>query len=140
MKVKKIDVQNAVNALGRVPVNKVKNDQIRNTLIYDYRRLRKVSREIEQERTDLIEKFREDFADEMLDVQVLRASGRPVIDHDEFLRAEASSNRLISEMFQEEVTEDLDLQKVPMDDFVKAVRDGDYTFEDLACLDGIVID
>ena len=136
---KKIDIQNAVNALGRVPVNKVKDDRIRFSLIYDYRKLRKASRDIEQERTDLVEKFRQDFADEMLDVQVLRASGRPVTDHDEFLRAEASSNRLIAEMFQEEVKEDLELQKVSVDDFVKAVRDGDYTFEDLACLDGIVI-
>ena len=51
---KKIDIQNAVNALGRVPVNKVKDDRIRNTLIYDYRKLRKASRDIEQERTDLV--------------------------------------------------------------------------------------
>ena len=126
---KKIDVQNAVNAFGRIPVNKVKNDQIRSALIHDYRKLRKASREIEQERLDLVEKFREDFADEMLDVQVLRESGRPVVDHDEFLRAEASMNRLI-----------LELVKVSMDDFAKAVKDGDYTFEDVAALDGIVIE
>ena len=137
---KKIDVQNAVNALGRVPVNRVKNDQIRNTLIHDYRKLRRVSREIEQERADLVEKFREDFADEMLDVQVLRESGRPVTDHDEFLRAEASMNRLIQKMFQEEVAEDLELVTVSMEDFAKAVKDGEYTFEDVAALDGIVID
>ena len=137
---KKIDVQNAVNAFGRIPVNKVKNDQIRSTLIHDYRKLRKASREIEQERLDLVEKFREDFADEMLDVQVLRESGRPVVDHDEFLRAEASMNRLIQKMFQEEVEEDLELVKVGIDDFIKAVRDGDYTFEDVAALDGIVLE
>jgi hypothetical protein len=29
---------------------------------------------------------------------------------------------------------------VPMDDFVKAVKDGDYTFEDLSALDGVVLD
>ena len=137
---KKIDVQNAVNAFGRIPVNKVKNDQIRSTLIHDYRKLRKASREIEQERLDLVEKFREDFAEEMLDVQVLRESGRPVTDHDEFLRAEASMNRLIQKMFQEEVEEDLELVKVGIDDFIKAVRDGDYTFEDVAALDGIVLE
>lgn len=137
---KKIDVQNAVNAFGRIPVNKVKNDQVRNTLIHDYRKLRKASREIEQDRLDLVEKFREDFADEMLDVQVLRESGRPVVDHDEFLRAEASMNRLIQKMFQEELAEDLELVKVSMDDFAKAVKDGDYTFEDVAALDGIVIE
>lgn len=137
---KNIEIQNAVNAFGRVPVNKVKNDQIRMTLIYDYRKLRKASREIEQARTDIVEKFQADFADEMLDVQVLRESGRPVTDHDEFLKAEASVNRLIKEMFQEEYAGELELQRVPLDDFVKAVKDGDYTFEDLACLDGIVIE
>ena len=137
---KKIDIQNAVNAFGRIPVNKVKNDQIRCTLTHDYRKLRRVSREIEQDRQDLVEKFREDFAEEMLDVQVLRESGRPVTDHDEFLRAEASMNRLIQKMFQEEVEEDLELVKVGIDDFIKAVRDGDYTFEDVAALDGIVLE
>ena len=108
---KKIDIQNAVNAFGRIPVNTVKHDQIRSTLIHDYRKLRKASREIEQERLDLVEKFREDFADEMLDVQVLRESGRPVVDHDEFLRAEASMNRLIQKMFQEELADDLAVRK-----------------------------
>lgn len=137
---KKIDIQNAVNAFGRIPVNKVKNDRIRSTLIFDYRRLRKVSREIEQERSDLVEKFRDDFAEELLDVQVLRESGKPVTDHDEFLRAEASMNRTIQKMFQEEVAEDLELVKVTMDDFEKAVKDGEYTFEDLAALDGIIIE
>lgn len=137
---KKIDIQNAVNAFGRIPVNKVKNDKIRSTLIFDYRRLRKVSREIEQERSDLVEKFRDDFAEELLDVQVLRESGKPVTDHDEFLRAEASMNRTIQKMFQEEVAEDLELVKVTMDDFEKAVKDGEYTFEDLAALDGIIIE
>lgn len=137
---KKIDIQNAVNAFGRIPVNKVKNDKIRSALIFDYRRLRKVSREIEQERSDLVEKFRDDFAEELLDVQVLRESGKPVTDHDEFLRAEASMNRTIQKMFQEEVTEDLELVTVTMDDFEKAVKDGEYTFEDLAALDGIIIE
>ena len=137
---KKIDIQNAVNAFGRIPVNKVKNDKIRSALIFDYRRLRKVSREIEQERSDLVEKFRDDFAEELLDVQVLRESGKPVTDHDEFLRAEASMNRTIQKMFQEEVTEDLELVTVTRDDFEKAVKDGEYTFEDLAALDGIIIE
>ena len=49
-------------------------------------------------------------------------------------------NRLIQKMFQEELAEDLELVKVSMDDFAKAVKDGDYTFEDVAALDGIVIE
>ena len=136
---KKIDIQNAVNVFGRIVVGKVKDEQIRRTLAFDYRELRKASRDIEQERSDLVGKFREEFADEWLEIQVLRNSGRPVVDHDEFLRAEAATNQDINDMFQEEAPE-LDLQKVSLDDFLKYVRDGEYTFEDLAVLDGIVIE
>ena len=137
---KKIDVQNAVNAFGRIPVNKVKDDVVRNTLIYDYRRLRKVSREIEEERTDLVEKFQADFAVEAEEARALRQQGKAVTGPSlaPFLKAEAELNRAVRAMFREEV--ELELQTVPMDDFVKAVKDGDYTFEDLSALDGVVLD
>lgn len=137
---KKIDVQNAVNAFGRIPVNKVKDDVVRNTLIYDYRRLRKVSREIEEERTDLVEKFQADFAVEAEEARALRQQGKAVTGAAlaPFLKAEAELNRAVRAMFREEV--ELELQTVPMDDFVKAVKDGDYTFEDLSALDGVVLD
>ncbi|MBQ6359140.1 MAG: hypothetical protein IJI97_09375 [Clostridia bacterium] len=137
---KKIDVQNAVNAFGRIPVNKVKDDIVRNTLIYDYRRLRKVSREIEEERTDLVEKFQADFAVEAEEARALRQQGKAVTGAAlaPFLKAEAELNRAVRAMFREEV--ELELKTVPMDDFVKAVKDGDYTFEDLSALDGVVLD
>ena len=137
---KKIDVQNAVNAFGRIPVNKVKDDVVRNTLIYDYRRLRKVSREIEEERTDLVEKFQSDFAVEAEEARALRQQGKAVTGAAlaPFLKAEAELNRAVRAMFREEV--ELELQTVPMDDFVKAVKDGEFTFEDLSALDGVVLD
>lgn len=137
---KKIDIQNAVNAYGRIPVNKVKDDIVRNTLIYDYRRLRKVSREIEEERTDLVEKFQADFAVEAEEARALRQQGKAVTGAAlaPFLKAEAELNRSVRAMFREDVV--LELQTVPMDDFVKAVKDGDYTFEDLSALDGIVLE
>lgn len=137
---KKIDVQNAVNAFGRIPVNKVKDDIVRNTLIYDYRRLRKVSREIEEERTDLVEKFQADFAVEAEEARALRQQGKAVTGAAlaPFLKAEAELNRAVRAMFREEV--ELELKTVPMDDFVKAVKDGEFTFEDLSALDGVVLD
>lgn len=136
---KKIEVQNAVNALGRVPVNKIKDDSIRNILIYDYRKLRKASREIEEERSDMVEKLQTDFVVEVEEVRALRAAGKPVTGQScvEFLKAEAELNRTIRAMFREEI--ELELKTVNMDDFVKAVRDGDYTLEDLSALDGVVL-
>lgn len=140
---KKIDIQNAVNAYGRIPVNKVKDDVVRNTLIFDYRKLRKVSREIEEERTDLVEKFQGDFAAEMEEVRALRQKGEVISaaarpDLAAFLKAEAKLNRDVREMFREEVS--LDLNRVSVDDFIKAVKDGEYTFEDIAALDGVVLE
>ena len=139
MKVKKDDVQKAVNALGRVPFNKVRDAQLRYLLASDYRKLRKVSREIEAERTDILEKFRADFRDEWMEVKVLRDSGRPVTGYDAFLRAEITTNRILQEMYAEEVDVP-GLETVGMDEFLQGVRDGEFTFEDIACLDGIIIE
>lgn len=136
---KKIDVQNAVNAFGRIAVNRVKDDRIRNTLIYDYRQLRKVSREIDQERSDVIEKLQGDYSEEFHEVAALRNAGQPVAGHMEFLVAESQMNTLLKDLFREEI-EVPGLQRIALDDFVRAVKDGEYTFEDLAVLDGIILE
>ena len=135
---KKIDVQNAVNAFGRIAVSRVKDEKIRSTLIYDYRNLRKASRTIDQERSDLVDKFQSDFAEEVYEVAALRNAGQPVAGHMEFLVAESKMNTLLKGLFKEEI--DVDLQRIALDDFVRAVKDGEYTFEDLAVLDGIILE
>lgn len=140
---KKIDVQNAVNAYGRIPVNKVKDDAVRENLIFDYLKLRKASREIEAERSDLVEKFQTDFAAEREEVRLLRQRGESVSaskrpDLAAFLRAEAELNRAVRALFQEEI--ELTLHRVSVEDFTKAVKDGDYTFEDLASMEGVVLE
>lgn len=135
---KKIDVQNAVNAFGRIAVSRVKDEKIRSTLIYDYRNLRKASRTIDQERSDLVDKFQSDFAEEVHEVAALRNAGQSVAGHMEFLVAESKMNTLMKGLFREEI--DVDLQRIALDDFVRAVKDGEYTFEDLAVLDGIILE
>ena len=142
-KMKKIDVQNAVNAYGRIPVNKVKDDVVRESLIFDYRKLRKASREIEEERGDLVEKFQVDFASEREEVRALRQKGEAVSaikrpDLAAFLKAEAELNKAVRALFHEEI--DLELRLVSVEDFTKAVRDGEYTFEDIAAMDGVVLE
>lgn len=136
---KKIDVQNAVNAFGRIAVSRVKDEKIRSTLIYDYRNLRKASRTIDQERSDLFDKFQSDFAEEVHEVAALRNAGQPVAGHMEFLVAESQMNTLLKDLFREEI-EVPGLQRIALDDFVRAVKDGEYTFEDLAVLDGIILE
>lgn len=137
---RKIDIQNAVNALGRIPVNKVKSEQIRRILVLGYLSLRRLSRTIEDERAAIFAKLRRDFADEMPDIHALRESGRPVSGHDEYLRAEDCAEQLVREMFQEQYPGDLGIRKISAEDFLESLPGGDYTFEDLAALDGIILE
>ena len=136
---KKIDIINAVNALGKVRITRIKDDRVKFTLAAAYRKLRKVSRDIDEERHCIIDKFQADFPDEFLEVQRLRDAGQPVVGFDEFLKAEADSNRLLRDISREEA-EDIDIATLSADDFIKAVKDDELTFEDLAALDGIVIE
>ena len=137
---KKIDIQNAVNVLGPLDVNQIKDVSVRDTLVYDYSLLRKLSRAIEQERADLVEKFQSDFAVEAEEARALRQQGKavtgPVLAP--FLKAEAELNRSVRAMFREEVS--LELLTMPVDEFVSAMKEFDYTLEDLSKLDGIVFE
>ena len=136
---KRIDIINAVNVLGRVRIHKIQNEKVKFSLLRAYRTLRKASREIDDYRKDVIEGFQRDFQPELEDVQQLRCSGRPVTGHDAFLKAESDANRHLQEMLREEVT-GLAFDTIPFDDFVKAVKDEDLTCEDIAVLDGIILE
>lgn len=136
---KKIDIINAVNALGKVRINRIKDERIKFTLVQAYRLLRKASRDIDEERKEVIEKFQKDFENELPEVQQLRMEEKPVTGHDEFLKAEADCNRILSKMSQEEITID-GIQTVKVDDFLRYVKEDELTLEDIDLLDGIVLE
>lgn len=135
---KKIDIISAANILAGIPLNKIKDDKVKFTAIADYRAIRKVAREIEDERNTVIEKLQKDFADEMETVRQLRSEGRVVSGHNDFLKAERDTNKILADMMQEEVSVP-GLKTVSFEDFVKAVKDIELTMESVAALDGIVL-
>ena len=136
---RKKDVINAVNTLAGVKINKIKNDKVKFTLVADYRALRKASREYEQEQRDIIDKFRDDFADVQEEVQTLRAAGKPVKGHDEFLKAERDTNRILLSIAEEECSIE-GLHMISLNDLVTAIADSDLSMEDISNLDGIIIE
>lgn len=136
---KQIEIINAVNTLAGVKINKIKNDKIKFSLIADYRALRKASRSIDESRQDVIKKFQEDFAEELEAVQKLRSEGKAVTGHDAFLKAERDVKKVLDQMAQEDCPVE-GLTQVSLSDFVKNVSDADLSMEDIANLDGIVIE
>ncbi|MCR5326268.1 MAG: hypothetical protein K6E37_05900 [Bacteroidales bacterium] len=135
----KITLINAVNVLSGIKITKIKNDKVKFTLIADYRALRKASREYEEDQREIVKQFQDDHAGEEDEVKKLRSEGKPVTGHDDFLKAEKDINKVLAEMSREECEVE-GLKKVKIEDFLKAVTDADLTMEDIANLDGIVIE
>lgn len=136
---KKIDIINAVNALGKVRINKIKDERVKFSLVQAYRKLRKASKDIDDERKEVIEKFQKDFEEDLPEVQQFRMEGKPVTGHNEFLKAEADCNRILAKMSQEEAAID-GVQPVKVDDFLRYVKEDELTLEDIDLLDGIVLE
>lgn len=135
----KIALINAVNVLSGIKITKIKNDKVKFTLIADYRALRKASREYEEDQREIVKQFQEDHAGEEDEVKKLRSEGKPVTGHDDFLKAEKDINKVLADMSREECEVE-GLKKVKIEDFLKAVTDADLSMEDIANLDGIVIE
>ena len=134
---KKIDIINAVRVLSKLPINKVKNDKTKFSLLSDYRELRKVSKAIDEDRDVAVNKFRKDFKDEIEVVASLRRHDLPVNDHEGYVTAERDLNKFLDNMLQEEIAVSIPAP-VSWEDFVKAVDDTDLSFEEINSLDCII--
>lgn len=134
---KKIEIINAVNALSQLPINKIKNDKVKFSLIANYRRLRKVSKEIDEDRDLLVKKFQEDWKEEIDLVAELRNNRLPVNGHDEFIKSERDLHKKLEDILQEEIQTE-GLTPVDMNELLKAIGDTDLSFEAINNLDCII--
>ena len=121
-----------VGTLSGIKLNKITDKRVKTTLVNDYLHLRKFVREAEIDRQALIDKFQSDWADELPKVEAFRQDGKPVVGHDEYLEAEKDANKAISDIFAREV--EVDIESVPMDDFMNACSGEELTIEHLAFL------
>lgn len=134
---KKVDVISAVNALAKIPINKIKDDKVKFSLIADYRALRKESKVIDEDRDVLIKKFQEDWKAELEVVTGLRRNRLPVNGHEDFLKSEKDLNEKLQEILQEDV-EVSGITTVSLNELVKAISDTDLSFEEVNNLDCII--
>lgn len=121
-----------VSILGGMKLNKITDKKVKTTLVNDYLHLRKFAKQAEVDRQDLIEKFQEDWKDELEAVEAFRREGKPVEGHEAYLEAEKDANEAISAIFNAEV--EASIQSTPMDAFLASCGAEELTIEQVAFL------
>ena len=118
--------------LSGMKINKITDKEVKAALVNDYLHLRKFVKEAEDERKELVEKFQEDWKEELPLVEAFRRENKPVEGHEAYLEAEKDANNAIVDIFEKDV--DVDIKPVPMDDFVAACGNEELTLEQFAFL------
>ena len=121
-----------VGILAGMKLNKISDKKVKTALVNNYLALRKFAKETEADRKELVDKFQEDFSDELDEVEAFRRDGKPVVGHDSFLEAEKDANKAISDLFTREV--EVDIKSIPMNDFMAFCGSEELTIEQLALL------
>ena len=127
---KLVDINTTAGILSGMKLNKIEDKRAKAALLKDYLALRKLAKEAMDDKNEIIGKFKEDWKDELADVQAYRDKNEPVVGHDAYLEAERDANEAIQDILLREV--DIELTKVDMTVFTGF--SDDITFEQIAFL------
>ena len=121
-----------VGILAGMKLNKISDKKVKTALVNDYLHLRRFAKEADADRKELVDKFQSDWADELDEVEAFRRENKPVVGYDSYLEAERDANKAISDLFTKDV--EVDIQPVPMNDFMAHCGADELTLEQLAFL------
>ena len=128
MRVSAIDT--AASILSGIKLNRIADKDVKSALLKDYLILRKVAKDAEQQKVALIDKFREDWKEELPIIKAFRDHNKPVVGHLDYLDAERDVNDAVRNIYAAEMEIDLTPVKVGnMMDFSE-----DVTLEEVAFL------
>lgn len=130
MKLKLYIIDQIAGILAGVKINRIEDKAAKSNLMKDYLALRKVLKEAQEDKDEIVRKFQEDWKDELAAVEKYRRENKPVVGHLDYLEAERDANKAIQDLFGKEV--ELTLTPVSFDAF-SGVSEG-LTLEQLAFL------
>lgn len=128
----------AVEVLRNAKSSKVKDEALRFALISDYLLLRKITAAHEDEQRELLRKFEDEQGSEFKEVQTLRATGKPLTGHEEFISAENDLGKYIADMLLAEKSVD-GLQYITMEQLMKVASDWELTMEGVMALNEVLV-
>ena len=127
----KISVANAIAVLlSGVKINKIEDKDAKAALLKDYIALRRVVKDADEAKGEIIRKFQEDWAEVLPAVQAFRDKNEAVVGYDDYLEAEKDANRAIQDIYAGDV--DIDLSPVKMEAIMAFSED--ITLEQIAFL------
>lgn len=126
------DVNVIVGILAGMKINRITDKKTKTALLNDYLHLRPLFKKANDDAEEIRKKFQDDWEDELDAVQAFRDKRKPVVGHDAYLDAEKDANKAISDLFSAKV--DVDINSVPMDEFMTACGGEELTFEQIAFL------
>lgn len=74
--------------LAGIKINKLTDKEEKKKLLSNYLKANRIVKAVDADKQKLVEKFQQDWKDELSEVNALRDAGKEVVGHDEYLEAE----------------------------------------------------
>lgn len=133
------NIDKIAGILAGMKLSKITDKEVKNNLLKTFIEARKIAKDIDAERLEIIAKFQSDWMEELKAVEDFRIKKVPVIGHQEYLEAEKDANALLDSLFEKDV--DLKICPVTMDNFMSFCGSEEITFEQVAFLqdNGVIV-
>lgn len=129
---KYFEIKAIVDILAGIKLCKISDSDVKGGILMNYLALRKIVKDVEADKQELVMKFQEDWQEERNAVIELRKKKQPVEGHDDYLKAVDETNLILQKMDETEM--EVSIKPVKMDKFVASVPGEEINLEQIAIL------
>jgi len=129
---KYFEIKTLVDILAGIKLCKISDSDIKSGILMSYLALRKIVKDVEADKQELVMKFQEDWKEERNAVIELRKKKQPVEGHDDYLKAVDETNLILQKIDETEM--EASIKPVEMDKFVASIPGEEINLEQIAIL------
>ena len=129
---KYFEIKALVDILAGIKLCKIPDSDVKGGILMNYLALRKIVKDVEADKQELVMKFQEDWKEERNAVIELRKKKQPVEGHDDYLKAVDETNLILQKMDETEM--EASIKPVKMDKFVTSIPGEEINLEQIAIL------
>ena len=129
---KYFEIKALVDILAGIKLCKIPDSDVKGGILMNYLALRKIVKDVEADKQELVMKFQEDWQEERNAVIELRKKKQPVEGHDDYLKAVDETNLILQKMDETEM--EVSIKPVKMDKFVASIPGEEINLEQIAIL------
>jgi len=129
---KYFEIKALVDILAGIKLCKIPDSDVKGGILMNYLALRKIVKDVEADKQELVMKFQEDWKEERNAVIELRKKKQPIEGHDDYLKAVDETNLILEKMDETEM--EVSIKSVKMDKFVASIQGEEINLEQIAIL------